>query len=238
MCSTALRVDNSRVKHSDAGRRKRMRLGVGEALGYVFDSRRYSFIALISGLVFATYQLFSSGTIYYDPNPQTNANVAQFLTYPSVGAYQSVYILGFPVPSYLVTLTPQLTLFLAPQVLILIATESLLVAANSALSLFVFNQARCETGPRGRRGAFNLLTSVVPMASMLGCCGGAFLAVLVGLGATLGVAGSVGLSPSRSLTPTNELLALVPSVVLYANLLYMSRRVSSNYVVNRSELKG
>lgn len=215
-----------------------MRLGVGEGLGRVFDSRRYALVALLSGAAFAAYQLFSTGTIYFDPGAQINPSAGQFFTYPSIDAYRTVYILGIPVPSYVVMVSPQLTLFIAPQVLILLVTESLLVAANSALALFVFNQKRCETGPRGRHGVFNILTSVVPMASMLGCCGGAFLAILVGLGATLGAVGSTGLtSPSQSLTSTNELLSLVPLVVLYANLLYMSRKVQPDYGTDKSELR-
>jgi len=218
---------------------KRTRPSVGEALGYVLEGKRYALVALVAGLAFAGYQLFSSGTIYYDPNPQINANAAQYLTYPSIDTYQLVYILGFPVPSYVIMVAPQLTLFLAPLVLILIVMESLLVAANSAFSLFVFNQARCETGSGGRHGVLNIMTSIVPMASMLGCCGGVFLAILVGLGATLGlgVAGSVGLSPSQSLTSSNELLAIVPSIVLYANLLYMSRKVQPHCNANTNELR-
>jgi len=194
---------------------------VSDALGYAFDHRRYTLMALFTGLGFALYQLFSTGTIYYDPNP----TILLPQTYPSVSVYRVVDVFGFNVPATEIDLSPQLTIFANPEVILLMITEGALVAANAAMAFLLFDNARfCQTEDGRQRGIVKSLTSVVPGLSMLGCCGGAFLTALFGLGAGVG---TLGLSSG---SPYSLVLVPVPAVIMYVNLLWMAPKMTPSVV--------
>jgi hypothetical protein len=189
---------------------------VAEALGYALASRRYQLAALLAGSSFALYQLYSTGTVYYDPNP----TIIFPQSYPSVVTYRELVLFGFTIPAMALELTPQLTIFVNPEVVLLLVTESLLVATNAALVLLLFDSSRrCKTSDGRGKSLLSSLASIVPGISMLGCCGGAFLSAFAWLGTGIGaVAVSNG-------SPSSLMLGLVPALVMYANLLWMAPRV-------------
>ncbi|MDE1852853.1 MAG: hypothetical protein KGI38_03790 [Thaumarchaeota archaeon] len=190
---------------------------VADALGEALGHRRYWLTAVLTGAAFALYQLFSTGTIYYDPSP----TVLIPQSYPSVFSYRVLDLLGFYVPATAIQLSPQLTIFINPEVVLLLVTESLLVAANSAVALALYDNARCcRTSDGRRKGMIASLTSAIPGLSMLGCCGGVFLSALVGLGAGVG---TLQLSDG---SPYSMALSLVPLAVMYLNLFWMAPRVT------------